>query len=45
MINGPILGKLNLLDEVQDELRTLGPVTVAQLEADWRTRRAIERDL
>lgn len=45
MINGPILGKLNLLDEVLNELRTLGPVTLAQLEEDWRTRRAIERDL
>jgi len=30
MINGPILSKLNLLDEVLNELRTLGPVTLAQ---------------
>lgn len=45
MMNGPILSKLNLLDEVLNELRTLEPVTLAQLEEDWRTRRAIERDL
>ena len=45
MINGPILSKLNLLDEVLNELRTLEPATLAQLEEDWRTRRAIERDL
>ncbi|MFW6183818.1 MAG: type VII toxin-antitoxin system HepT family RNase toxin [Chloroflexota bacterium] len=37
--------KLQVLDEVLAELRSLGNVSVEQLEADWRTRRAIERDL
>ena len=45
MINGPILGKLQILDEVLGELRSLGSVTAAQLEGDWRTKRAVERDL
>ncbi|MCZ6873926.1 MAG: DUF86 domain-containing protein [bacterium] len=37
--------KLQTLDEVLLELRSLGQVTTEQLEEDWRTRRAIERDL
>lgn len=45
MINGVILQKLQTLDEVLLELRSLGQVTVAQLQGDWRTHRAIERDL
>jgi uncharacterized protein YutE (UPF0331/DUF86 family) len=45
MINGVIIQKLQTLDEVLLELRSLGQVTVDQLHADWRTRRAIERDL
>ena len=45
MINGVILRKLQSLDQALIELRSLGRVTVAQLESDWRTRRAVERDL
>ena len=45
MINGVVLRKLNTLDEILMELRSLGTVSVSQLENDWRTRRAIERDL
>jgi uncharacterized protein YutE (UPF0331/DUF86 family) len=45
MINGVISQKLQTLDEVLNELRSLGEISIAQLENDWRTRRAVERDL
>ncbi len=45
MINGVILQKLQALDQTLTELRSLGQVEAAQLSQDWRTRRAIERDL
>jgi uncharacterized protein YutE (UPF0331/DUF86 family) len=45
MINGVILQKLQTLDEVILELRSLGQVTLEALHNDWRTRRAVERDL
>src|SRR5690349_15440168 len=45
MLNGTIHKKLQILDDVLVELRSLGQVSVAQLEEDWRTQRAIERDL
>jgi uncharacterized protein YutE (UPF0331/DUF86 family) len=45
MINGVILQKLQSLDQTLSELQSLGQVDVAQLSKDWRTRRAIERDL
>ncbi len=45
MINGVIFQKLQSLDEILTELRSLGTVRIADLEGDWRTRRAIERDL
>ena len=45
MINGVIAQKLQSLDQVLTELRSLGKVEVAQLRGDWRTRRAVERDL
>ena len=44
-INGVILQKLGVLDQVLGELRSLGAITTHQLESDWRTRRAVERDL
>ena len=44
-INGTIRAKLSALDDVLGELRSLGVVTSEQLRKDWRTRRAIERDL
>lgn len=45
MKNGILLGKLQSLEETLGELRSLGRVTTAQLQRDWRTRRAVERDL
>ncbi len=45
MTNGVILRRLDTLDQVLRELRSLGPVTASQLEGDWRVRRAVERDL
>ncbi|MEW6718384.1 MAG: DUF86 domain-containing protein [Chloroflexota bacterium] len=44
-INNVIIKKLQALDEVVLELRSLGQVTVEQLDKDWRLRRAIERSL
>lgn len=44
-VNGVILRKLEALDEVLGELRSLGKVTARQLREDWRLKRAIERDL
>jgi uncharacterized protein YutE (UPF0331/DUF86 family) len=45
MINGILVSKLQSMDEVLQELRSLGRLTTSQLEKDWRTRKAIERDL
>ena len=45
MVNGVIAGKLQSLEATLNELASLGKVTTAQLDADWRTRRAVERDL
>lgn len=45
MINGVIFQKLQTLDETLIELRSLGQLSVIHLTGDWRTRRAIERDL
>ncbi|MBM3144847.1 MAG: DUF86 domain-containing protein [Chloroflexi bacterium] len=44
-INGVIVRKLESLDIALGELRSLGKVSIQQLQEDWRTRRAIERDL
>ena len=44
-INGVILQKLQSLDQALAELRSLGEVSVQSLNEDWRTRRAVERDL
>lgn len=44
-LNGVILSKLQALDEVLGELRSLVPLEYEQLRDDWRTRRAVERDL
>ena len=43
--NGVLIDKLQSLDKTLAELRSLGEVTEKQLDDDWRTRRAIERDL
>jgi uncharacterized protein YutE (UPF0331/DUF86 family) len=44
-INGVIIQKLQALDRVLTELRSLGQVDAEDLSTDWRTERAIERDL
>ncbi|VAW31669.1 6-phosphofructokinase [hydrothermal vent metagenome] len=45
MINGVIAAKLQSFEEVLNELRSLGEIDVAQLQNDWRTQRAVERNL
>jgi len=45
MINGIIAQKLQSLDEVLIELRTLGQISRQQLDQDWRTKKAVERNL
>lgn len=45
MINGVIAQKLQHLDTILTELRSLGCLTVQDLEMDWRTKRAVERSL
>jgi uncharacterized protein YutE (UPF0331/DUF86 family) len=45
MINGVVAQKLQMLDQILMELRSLGTVDEAELDGDWRTRRAVERDL
>ncbi len=45
MKNGIILRKLAELDKVLGELRSLGEEDLEGLGTDWRTRRAVERDL
>jgi uncharacterized protein YutE (UPF0331/DUF86 family) len=45
MLNGVILQKLESLDQALTELHSLGKVSLAQLQDDWRTRRAVERNL
>lgn len=45
MINGVVLQKLQTLDETLTELCSLGQINAVQLNNDWRTRRAVERDL
>jgi uncharacterized protein YutE (UPF0331/DUF86 family) len=45
MINGVLLSKLQILEELLGELRSLGRITTGQLEQDWLTRRAVERNL
>lgn len=45
MINGVIAQKLQSLDEVLAELRSLGQITAQQLDQDWITKKAVERNL
>ncbi len=44
-INGVILRKLQVLDEIIGELRSLGTITEEQLTKNWLTMRAVERNL
>jgi uncharacterized protein YutE (UPF0331/DUF86 family) len=43
--NGVVFQKVQSLEQVLTELRSLGVVTSPDLQDDWRTRRAVERDL
>jgi len=45
MINGVIAQKLQSLDSVLTELRSLGKITAKDLSSDWRTKKAVERNL
>ena len=45
MLNGVLFRKLEALDRTLEELRSLGTINGPGLEGDWRTRRAVERDL
>ena len=45
MKNGVLTAKLQSLEVALNELRSLGKLTSDQLRDDWRTRRAVERDL
>lgn len=45
MRNGVIAQKLQTIDEVLNELRSLGQVDADTLKRDWRVQRAVERDL
>ena len=44
-LNGVISRKLGVIEQVIRELRSLDNISVAQMEDDWRTRRAVERNL
>lgn len=44
-VNGVVLQKLQTLDQILAELRSLGKVSTKQLDEEWQTRRAVERDL
>lgn len=37
--------KLKTIDELLHELRSLGSITFAEINGDWRTRRAVERNV
>jgi len=45
VINGVVAQKLQALDRVLTELRSLGVVSVKDLHANWQQARAIERNL
>jgi uncharacterized protein YutE (UPF0331/DUF86 family) len=45
MLNGILMAKLSTLETALNELRSLGTLTAEALRGDWRTRRAVERDL
>jgi uncharacterized protein YutE (UPF0331/DUF86 family) len=45
MINGVIAQKLQNLDAILIDLRSLGCLTVQKLDQDWCTKRAVERSL
>jgi hypothetical protein len=45
MRNGVIISKLKALNQLLDELLSLGQVNAARLNQEWLVRRAVERDL
>ncbi len=44
-LNGILLRKLRVIEQVLAELQSLGPLSAAQLQTDCKIRRAVERDL
>lgn len=40
-----VLQKLKTFDELLDELRSVGNIGLAEINGDWRTRRALERNV
>jgi uncharacterized protein YutE (UPF0331/DUF86 family) len=44
-INGIISSKLEEMDRVLNELDSVGELSTDRLKEDWRTKRAVERDL
>ena len=44
MVDSPVAKKLQAFDRALAEMRAVGHITPAELAADWRTRRAVERD-
>lgn len=45
MINGVIAQKLQSLDSVLTELRSLGQISARDLSQDWHTKKAVERNM
>jgi len=45
MKNGILVRKLETLDQVLNEVKSLGKISLKQLEENWIIRRAVERDL
>ncbi len=45
MISGVIAQKMQSLDSVLTELRSLGKISAKDLSSDWRTKKAVERNL
>jgi len=45
MFNGVVVRKLQAIDVTLNELKSLGGVRAAEKSGDWRTRRAVEREL
>ncbi|MEM7125758.1 MAG: DUF86 domain-containing protein [Chloroflexota bacterium] len=45
MSTGLVIQKLKMLDELLEELRSLGNIGFVDIDSDWRTRRAVERNL
>ena len=45
MVDSPVTRKMQALERALAELRSVGHLTAADLSADWRLQRAVERDV